>query len=68
MSSITLNAECHIFIITQSVVTPLSFAFISDCSTLTVGWACIIKLKTAAIYGFRNKLECLSLASLSGLV
>jgi hypothetical protein len=30
--------------------------------------ACIIKLITAVIYGFRNKLECLSLASLSSLV
>jgi hypothetical protein len=29
---------------------------------------CIIKLITAVIYGFRNKLECLSLASLSSLV
>ncbi len=26
--------------------------------------ACIIKRITAVIYGFRNKLECLSLASL----
>ncbi len=31
-------------------------------------WACIIKLFTAVIYGFHNKLECLSLASLSSLV
>ncbi len=30
--------------------------------------ACIIKLITAVIYGFRNKQECLSLASLSSLV
>jgi hypothetical protein len=30
--------------------------------------ACIIKLITAVIYSFRNKLECLSLASLSSLV
>ncbi len=30
--------------------------------------ACIIKLITAVIYGFRNKLECLSLASLPSLV
>ncbi len=30
--------------------------------------ACIIKLITAVIYGFCNKLECLSLASLSSLV
>ncbi len=30
--------------------------------------ACIIKLITAVIYGFRNKLEFLSLASLSSLV
>jgi hypothetical protein len=30
--------------------------------------ACIKKLITAVIYGFRNKLECLSLASLSSLV
>ncbi len=29
--------------------------------------ACIIKLITAVIYGFRNKLECLSLASISSL-
>jgi hypothetical protein len=29
--------------------------------------ACIIKLITAIIYGFRNKLECLSLASISSL-
>ncbi len=30
--------------------------------------ACIIKLITAVIYGFRNRLECLSLASLSSVV
>ncbi len=30
--------------------------------------ACIIKRITAVIYGFRNKLECLSLASLSSLI
>jgi len=30
--------------------------------------ACIIKLMTSVIYGFRKKLECLSLASLSSLV
>jgi hypothetical protein len=30
--------------------------------------ACIIKLITAVIYGFLNKLECLSLTSLSSLV
>jgi hypothetical protein len=30
--------------------------------------ACIIKLITDVIYGFHNKLECLSLASLSSLV
>jgi hypothetical protein len=30
--------------------------------------ACIIKLFTVIIYGFHNKLECLSLASLSSLV
>jgi hypothetical protein len=30
--------------------------------------AYIIKLITAVIYGFRNKLECLSLAKLSSLV
>jgi hypothetical protein len=30
--------------------------------------ACIIKLITAVIYSFRNKLECLYLASLSSLV
>jgi hypothetical protein len=30
--------------------------------------ACIIKVITAVICGFRNKLECLSLASLSSLV
>ncbi len=30
--------------------------------------ACIIKLITAVIYGFLNKLECLSLASFSSLV
>jgi hypothetical protein len=30
--------------------------------------ACIIKLITAAIYSFCNKLECLTLASLSSLV
>jgi hypothetical protein len=30
--------------------------------------ACIMKLITAVIYGFRNKLKCLSLASLSSLV
>jgi hypothetical protein len=29
--------------------------------------ACIIKLTTAVIYGFRNKLKCLSLASISSL-
>jgi hypothetical protein len=34
---------------------------------LTPG-ACIIKLITAVIYGFPNKLERLSLASLSSLV
>ncbi len=34
----------------------------------TASWACIIKRITAIIYGFRNKLECLSLASLSILV
>ncbi len=30
--------------------------------------ACIIKLITTVIYGFHNKLECLSLASLFSLV
>ncbi len=30
--------------------------------------AYIIKLITAVIYGFRNKLECLSLASVSSLI
>ncbi len=30
--------------------------------------ACITKLIMAIIYSFRNKLECLSLASLSSLV
>jgi hypothetical protein len=30
--------------------------------------ACIIKLITAMIYSFRNKLECFSLASLSSIV
>ncbi len=30
--------------------------------------ACIIKLLTAVIYGFRDKLECLPLASLSSLL
>ncbi len=30
--------------------------------------ACIIKLITAVIYGFRDKLECLSLASLSSQI
>jgi len=30
--------------------------------------ACIIKLITTVIYGFHNKLECLSLASVSSLV
>jgi hypothetical protein len=35
--------------------------------TLNPG-ACIIKLIMAVIYGFRNKLECLSLASLSSLI
>jgi len=34
---------------------------------LRVG-ACIIKLITAAIYGFCNKLECLSLANLFSLL
>ncbi len=29
---------------------------------------CIIKIITAVIYGFRHKLECLSLARLSSLV
>ena len=33
---------------------------------MTTG-ACIIKLITAVIYDFRNKLECLSLASISSL-
>ncbi len=36
-------------------------------SSLTLG-ARIIKLIMAVIYSFRNKLECLSLASLSSLV
>jgi hypothetical protein len=36
-------------------------------SSLTPG-ACTIKLFTSVIYGFRNKLECLSLASLFSLV
>ncbi len=35
--------------------------------TLSPG-ACIIKLIMAIIYGFRNKLECLSLESLSSQV
>jgi hypothetical protein len=36
---------------------------------VTAPGACIIKLTTAVIYGFRNKLECLlSLESLSCLV
>jgi hypothetical protein len=30
--------------------------------------ACFIKLITAVIYGFHNKLECLSLTSVSSLV
>ncbi len=30
--------------------------------------AYIIKLITSVIYGFRNKLECLSLASVSSLI
>ncbi len=30
--------------------------------------ACIKKLITAVIYGFRNKLECLSVVNLSSLV
>ncbi len=30
--------------------------------------ACIIKLNTAIIYSFRNKLECLSLTTLSSLI
>jgi hypothetical protein len=30
--------------------------------------ACIIKIITTVIYGLRNELECLSLASLSSLV
>ncbi len=36
--------------------------------TNTTPGACIIKLITAVIYGFRNKLECLSLESLSSLM
>jgi len=36
------------------------------CLSLSVtSGACIIKLITAVIYGFRNKLECLPLASIS---
>ena len=33
-----------------------------------IAGACTIKLFTAVIYDFRNKLECLSLARLSSLV
>ncbi len=40
---------------------------VADCHRQGPG-ACIIKLITAVIYSFRNKLKCLSLASLSSLV
>ncbi len=42
-------------IITSPVVDVINLFFIFN------AWACIIKLITAVIYGFRNKLECLSL-------
>jgi hypothetical protein len=44
----------------------LSEALVMTKKVLTLGpGACIIKLITAVIYGFCNKLDCLSLASLS---
>jgi hypothetical protein len=50
----------------------LMFALSIYISMLMIQWnypgACIIKLITAVIYGFRNKLECFSLASLSRIV
>jgi hypothetical protein len=47
----------------QVALSPAAFHNLCQCPA-----ACIIKLITAVIYGFRNKLECLSLASLSSLV
>jgi len=38
------------------------------CFIVQAPGACIIKLITAVIYSFRNKLECMSLASLPSLV
>ncbi len=52
----------------------VSFKNVNNClntniySYLETSGACIIKLITAVIYSLRNKLECLSLASLSSLV
>jgi hypothetical protein len=39
-------------------------------SFIVLAWlgVCTVKLFTAVIYDFRNKLECLSLATLSSLV
>jgi hypothetical protein len=45
----------------------LLLIFSSKVVSLSLG-ACIIKLITAVIYGFCNKLECLSLVSISSLV
>jgi hypothetical protein len=45
--------------------TNLFCRFMSVLLTLTPG-ACITKLITAVIYGFRNKLECLSLNTRPG--
>ena len=45
-------------------------SFSNDCKIFTSvrSGACFIKLITAVIFSFRNKVECLSLASLSSLV
>jgi hypothetical protein len=43
---------------------PFNLELRVKCSTTVLPGACIIKLNTAVIYGFRNKLECLSRASL----
>ncbi len=53
------NALAHLAI--SSVMKETSFI------TLISG-ACIINLITAVVYGFRNKLQCLSLARFSSLV
>ena len=62
--SFTSKLECfHL----ENLVSLVEYWHVSANGTPPPG-ACIIKLITAVIYGFRNKLECLSVASLSSLV